>query len=134
MAVENKKITDLAQTDALGGSELLVAAQNGVSVSVSADLIAKFAAAKVEIPETSGGVQSVNGVKPDENGNVEITIPEDEDIAITQIESVLTSTTLTTTLDFADNTQSVIVGTYTDGLLTNLNVDGTDVPVSMEGF
>lgn len=128
MAVENKKITDLTQATALGGSELLVAEQNGVAVSVSADLIAEFAAA------TSGGVQSVNGVKPDENGNVEIAIPEDEDIAITQIESVLTSTTLTTTLDFADNTQSVIVGTYTDGVLTNLNVDGADVPVSMEGF
>lgn len=28
------------------------------------------------IPETSGAVKTVNGISPDENGNVEIKIPE----------------------------------------------------------
>lgn len=102
--VENKAISDLTVATEVTGSELLVMEQGGTAKSVTPEVLKGY----------MGG---------------------DEQPTITSADVVLSGTTLTVTVGKDDGTSSVIVGTLTeDNLLTNLSVDGVDVPVTMEGF
>lgn len=102
--VENKAISDLTVATEVTGSELLVMEQDGTAKSVTPEVLKGY----------MGG---------------------DEQPVITSVDVVLSGTTLTVTVGKADGTSSVIVGTLTDdNLLTNLSVDGVNVPVTMEGF
>lgn len=123
--VENKAISDLTAATEVTGSELLVMEQDGTAKSVTPDVLKTYMG--------GGTVKTVNGTSPDENGNIELELTGEP--AITSADAVLSGTTLTITVGKADGTTSVIVGTLTeDNLLTNLSVDGTDIPVTMEGF
>lgn len=75
-------------------------------------------------------VQTVNGVAPDEDGNVEVATTSEA--KVTAGHTVINGNTYTMTLTLDDGSTSVNVVEVTDGLPTKITVDGVEIPWTWE--